>query len=105
MSAQFIPTVVGDAPVLAPLLGERIHFENFLRRRATAPIQIEDGSIGPYIRAEPAYAERDVAHQINLFLGTVSFERLPLAKGQPLDVHEKKLLAHQVVAAFLRQRD
>src|SRR5439155_25000836 len=104
-AAQLVPAIDRHAPVLTPFFCKRIYPENFFRRRAAAPIQVEQRPVGPYIRAESPHAEWDVAHQINLLLGAVSFEPFPLAEGQPLDVHEKKLLAHQFVASFLRQRD
>ena len=102
--AQLVPAVIGDAPVLPPLLGEGIHLEHLLRRRAAAPVEVEDGAVGPDVRAAAAHPERDVAHQIDLLRRAVGLERLPLAEGEPLDVHEEKLLAHQLVAALLRQR-
>ena len=98
--AQLIPAVIGDAPVLPPLLGEGIHLEHLLRRRAAAPVEVEDGAVGPDVGAEPPHPEGDVAHQIDLLRGAVGLERLPLAEGQPLDVHEEELLAHQLVAAL-----
>ena len=102
--AQFIPAIIGDAPVLPPFLREGIHLEHLLRRRAPAPIEVEDGPVRPNVRAEPPHPERDVAHQIDLLRRAVGLERLPLAKGQPLDIHEEDPLALQLVAPLLRQR-
>ena len=102
--AQFIPAIVRNAPVLAPFLGERVHLENLLGRGAAAPIKVEDVAVGPDIGAEPPHPEGDVAHEINLLRCAIGLERLPLAVGQPLHVHEEQLLAHQLFAAHFRHR-
>src|SRR4029434_9729152 len=77
-SAQFVPAVNRDAPILSPLFGKGIHFENFFRRRAPAPIEVEDGAIGPNVRAVPANAERNVAHEKDLLRRAISADRLPM---------------------------
>src|SRR6266478_2261932 len=102
--AQFIPAIVRDAPILSPFLGERVNLEDLLRWCSAAPIQIEDGAVGPDIGAEAAHAKGDVAHEIDALRGGVRLELLPLGEGEPLDVHEEKLLAHEFIAAGFRKR-
>src|SRR6185369_8498620 len=88
--AQHGPAIVGNAPILAPFFREAIDLEGFFRRRASAPIQIEDVGVGPDIGAEASDAVGDVTHEIDLLQSAVGFERLPLGEGQPLNVEEKE---------------
>ncbi len=105
VTAQFVPAVSGNAPVLAPFLDKRIAAERPFRRRAAAPIQIKDRTVRPSVRTRPSDAKWNIAHQEHAVAFAVGFHGLPLAEGEPLDVHEEKLLSHQRIAGFLRQRD
>src|SRR5665213_1133054 len=92
---HFVPAIIWNAPILAPFFGEGIDLEDFLGRRAAAPSQIENGAVGPDIRAVTPDAKGNITHQINLLGSAVTLERLPLAEGHPLHVGKEKLLAHQ----------
>src|SRR5688572_15258967 len=68
---QLDPAIIRDAPVLPPLLRERVDLERPRRRCATTPVEIEDATVRPHIRAVTSHAKGDVADQIDLLLRAI----------------------------------
>src|ERR1700694_164853 len=73
--AHRIPAKKRNAPVLSPFLGELVVLEIRFRRRPTAPIQPEFIAARKNIRAVITDAEWNVAHESDLPLFRVGFDR------------------------------
>ena len=79
------PAVERDAPVLPPLLHERIVLEDGLRRCAARPVEVELFRLEEHIHAVVAHPDGDIAHQAHPACFGVGTQGLPLREGDPLD--------------------
>ena len=81
-----IPAIQRDAPVLAPTLHEVVVFKIRLRRRTTAPLEVELLGLKEHIRATPGDAKRHIAHEFHPLVRCIGPHCAPLAEAQPLHI-------------------